>query len=169
MGAAKKIFQAVAKTGVLVASLGGVVYYMQNKVKKEENYTKRYKRYYELTNQWLLNKNANKSVEEYFRKNQYKSIAVYGQGTLCELLCTELREQAKSGVKIEYFIDKNTAGVCYNENDIPTVGPADIGTQKKVDVIVVTPIANYEEIIADLSDAAVDCDIISLEDVIYEI
>ena len=44
MGAAKKIFQAVAKTGVLVASLGGVVYYMQNKVKKEENYTKRYKR-----------------------------------------------------------------------------------------------------------------------------
>lgn len=161
-----KAVGVIAKCGVFFGSIGGVIHFAQKEIKRKEDVLNRYKMYYELTNQWLLNKNDGKNVGEYFERKNYKSIAVYGQGTLGELFCREARNQ---NVNIEYLIDKNADSVCYSIDDVPTIPLDEICNQNGVDVIVVTPIANYDDIVNDLGSMNVNCDIISLEDVIYEL
>lgn len=161
-----RVIAGFVKVFAVIGAFGGIVYYTQNKLKEKNSYIKRYRMYYELTNQWLLNKFSNNNAGAYFEKKNYTSIAVYGQGTLGELFSGDIKNQ---NVKIEYFIDKNADGISNNADNIPVVGIEDIADQNKVDAIVVTPIANYDEIVGDLENAGIECDIISLEDVIYGI
>lgn len=66
-----------------------------------------------------------------------------------------------SSVKVDYAIDK----VVTNTEDIRVVSPEE--KLEKVDAIVVTAIAYFDDINDNLSSKT-DCPIISLEDIIYE-
>jgi len=151
--------------GVVAGSIGGVAYYSKKSLNKSEELQGRYKSYYQLTNQWLVNKNEGKNVSEYFMVNDIKSVAIYGMGTLGELFYEELK---KSDVKVEYFIDKNAEELYYGLDDIAIVGLDDIENQPKADVIVVTPVFDFESIEKDLQEIT-DIELVSLEDIIYGI
>lgn len=160
----KKVIKNIVKVSTLGGIIGGFVYLGQKSLKKESMLGKRYKSYYELVSQWIVNKNQNKDISKYFIENDIKTIAIYGMGTLGELFFEDIKN---TNVKVRYFIDKNVDELYYGLDGISVVGIDDIENQKTVDAIIVTPVFDYESILEDLQN--IDTKIISLEDIIYEI
>ena len=116
--------------------------------------------YYFLFNQWLIVRQSGKTLAEYFEKNNYRTVAIYGMKEFGERLYDELRA---SDITVKYIIDKD-AETIYADVDIVT--PEE--TMEPVDVIVVTATYYFDEIEEMLCEK-VDCPVVSLEDVLYEV
>jgi hypothetical protein len=113
-----------------------------------------------MMNQWVKVKQEGKNLSSYFEKNGYKKIAVYGMSYAGETFLDELKN---TGVDVAYGIDKNAVGI-YSDVDIVS-SDDELDT---VDAIVVTPITYFDDIAENLSKK-VDCPILSLEDILYEV
>jgi hypothetical protein len=113
-----------------------------------------------MMNQWVAVKQEGKNLADYFDKQGYKSIAIYGMSYVGERLFEELKG---SNIQVQYGIDKNADNL-YMDVDIVTMEDE----LKPVDAIIVTPIFFFDEIEEELSKKT-DCPIISLEDVLYEV
>lgn len=115
-----------------------------------------------MMNQWVRVNQDGKSIVSYFEKHKYKKIAVYGMNTIGETLVNELKD---TGVEVVYGIDRR-AGSMHTNADIDIVSPD--GPFGNVDAVVVTAIDYLEEIEEKLREK-VECPIISLENVIFEV
>lgn len=113
-----------------------------------------------MMNQWVKVKQEGKNLSEYFEKNGYKKIAIYGMSYAGETLIDELKD---SNITVAYAIDKNADSI-YADVDVISIE----NNLKSVDAIVVTAITFFDEIEEKLS-AKIDCPIISLEDILYEV
>lgn len=113
-----------------------------------------------MMNQWVKVKQEGKNLAAYFEKNHYRKIAVYGMSYAGETLIDELKD---TGITVAYGIDKN-AGSIYADVDIVSVEDS----LADVDAVVVTAITFFDEIEERLS-AKIDCPILSLEDILYEV
>ena len=82
--------------------------------------------------QWLRIRQEGKTLVDFFEKNDYKTVAIYGMKELGERLYDELEN---SGITVKYIIDKN-ADTIYADVDVLT--PDD--ELEPVDVVVVTAI-----------------------------
>lgn len=113
-----------------------------------------------MMNQWVKVKQQGKNLADFFVKNGYKKIAIYGMSYAGETLVDELKG---SEVTVAYGIDKNADSI-YADVDIVSMED----DLEEVDAIVVTAITFFDEIEEKLAEK-VDCEIISLEDVLYEV
>lgn len=113
-----------------------------------------------MMNQWVKVKQEGKSLSSYFEKNGYKEIAIYGMSYAGETLLNELKG---TDICVAYGIDKN-ADVIYADVDVVSVED----TLKDVDAVVVTAITFFDEI-EKMLDAKLDCPVLSLEDILYEV
>lgn len=120
----------------------------------------RFKEYYNMLNQWIIIKQEGESIDKYFEKNGYNKIAIYGMGEVGNRLYDDLK---KSNIKVEYAIDINPEST-YSEIKVYSIHD----NYPDVDVIVVSPIFNYNEIKNSLYHK-VNCPIISLNDIIFDI
>ena len=105
-------------------------------------------------------KQEGKNLRSYFEENGYYEIAIYGMSYAGETLINELQG---SNVKIKYGIDQNAENIYA---DINLVSPDD--ELENVDAIIITPIKFFDEIEKKLSKK-VNCPILSLEDILYEV
>ena len=108
---------------------------------------------------WLQNKLDNKRISDYFIERHINKIAVYGFGDLGERFVDDL-SMGDRKIHISYIIDKD-ADMIETEYDVITPD----AVTDDVDAIVVTPIQLFHGIKEYLSKR-VNCEIISLEDVI---
>ena len=115
---------------------------------------------YLMMNQWVKVKQQNKSIAEYLGKQGYKEIAIYGMNYVGETLLSEL---AGSGIRVKYGIDRNADAI---SSDVDVILPDD--KLEKVDAVVVTAITFFDEI-EELLSKKLDCPIISMEDILYEV
>ncbi len=115
---------------------------------------------YMAFNQWLHVRQEGKTLVEYFQKQNYKTIAIYGMKELGERLYDELED---SGITVRYIIDKNASTIYA---DVEVISPED--DLEPVDVIVVTAFYYFDEIVEMLSEK-VDYPIVSLKDILYEV
>ena len=113
-----------------------------------------------MMNQWVKVKQEGKNLALYFEKNGYKRIAVYGMSYAGETLIDEL---INSGITVAYGIDKK-ADSLYADVDIVSMDDA----LEEVDAIVVTAITFFDEIERQISEK-MNCPIISLEEILYEV
>ena len=113
-----------------------------------------------MMNQWVKVKQEGKNLASYFEKYGYKKIAVYGMSYAGETLISELKE---TDITIAYGIDKNAASIYV---DVDVLSMED--NLEPVDAVVVTAITFFDEIEEKLSEK-MDCPIISLEDILYEV
>lgn len=150
-----------ALLGMAVGAAAGGIAAGTASEKKIKGMTEVHEKVHELYmafDQWLRIRQQGKSLVEYFTKNGYKTVAVYGMKELGERLVDELKE---SDVTVSYAIDKN-AGAIYADVDV-------IAPEEKlapVDVVVVTAITYFDEI-EEMLCKKLDCPIISLEDILY--
>lgn len=133
---------------------------MEKKVDKWQQMSDKHLALFLMMNQWVKVKQEGKNLSEYFRKNNYKNIAVYGMSYVGETLMDELKD---SGICVKYGIDKRAHRIC-EEIDMVTM-EEDL---QEVDAVVVTAITFFDEIAEELRNK-LDCPILSLEDVLYEV
>lgn len=141
--------------------------YSEIEVEMEDNEAMSYSEdkfriYYELCNRWIKMQNDGYHMETFFRENSYKKIAVYGMGELGNRLIEALKG---TEIEIAYGINKDL-WEAYAEIDIKGLDEEEYFDG--VDCIVVTSVHVYEEVARALNEKT-NCDIISLEDVIYGI
>lgn len=113
-----------------------------------------------MMNQWVKVKQEGKNLSEYFEKNGYHKIAIYGMSYAGETLVDEL---AGTKTEVAYGIDRNADSI-YSDLDIVSMDD-DLA---EVDAVVVTAISFFDEIEEKLS-GKMDCPIISLEDILCEV
>ncbi|MCI8378498.1 MAG: hypothetical protein HFH72_08255 [Lachnospiraceae bacterium] len=152
--------------GVLAGGIFGVMIdklLTKSAVKGKQVTTKdKFKIYYNTLNQWLVLKQKNKNLSEYFMRKNYKRIAVYGLGEMGNRLIDELLDTT---IEVVYGVDKN---INHTFCSMTVYALEDIGNaSKEIDAIVVTPVFAFDEIVDSLKEK-VDCDIVSLEDVVFE-
>lgn len=114
---------------------------------------------YMAYDQWLQLRQEGKTLVEYFKREGYQTIAIYGMKELGKRLYEELNG---SGIKVAYCIDKNADSI-YADVDVVTPDEE----LEPVDVIVVTAIYYFDEI-EEMLGEKVDYPVISLEDILYE-
>lgn len=131
---------------------------LNNIIEKKQQEKEKFRIMYQMMERWFRLKLEGKNIEDYFNAYGYKHIAIYGMGDIGKNLLADLRN---SSVKVDYAIDKAVT----NTENIRVVSPEE--KLEKVDAIVVTAIAYFDDINDNLSSKT-DCPIISLEDIIYE-
>lgn len=130
------------------------------KIKDRQKMSDKHLALFLMMNQWVKVKQEGKNLASYFEKNGYKNIAIYGMSYAGETLVEELRG---SEIQVAYGIDKR-ADSLYMDVDIVTMEDS----LEDVDAVVVTAITFFDEI-EELLSEKLDCPIISLEDILYEV
>lgn len=115
-----------------------------------------------MFNQWLIIKQEGKSIATYLKENNFKKIAIYGMSYAGERLLDDLKG---TDIEVAYAVDQN-ADRMFAEVDMIT--KEEITDQQEVDAVIVTAIYFFDDIEEELSEM-VDCPIVSLEDIIYEL
>lgn len=154
-------------TLALVSTLGGVVAaavavkkVTDEATKVQQNLSDKHLAMFLMMNQWVTVKQDGKNLADYFEEMGYKTIAIYGMSYVGERLLEELKG---SEIEVKYGIDQNADFI---DSDMEIVTMDD--KLESVDAVIVTPIFFFDEIEEKLSDR-IECPIISLEDIIYEV
>ena len=148
---------------LLAGAAGGAIgteRVIRKKVSEKQKLADKHLALFLMMNQWVKVKQEGKSLVRYFEKKKYESIAIYGMSYAGETLADELKG---SNIKIAYGIDRNANNIY---TDFEVVSPND--ELESVDAVVVTSITYFEEI-RNILEEKMDCPILSLEDVLYEI
>lgn len=148
-----------ALTGAAVGA-GVVAKTIGDSTQKAQTMSDKHLALFLMMNQWVAVKQEGKNLEDYFEKNNFYSIAIYGMSYAGERLLEELRN---SNIVVKYGIDKNASGI-YSDIDLVTMEDK----LEEVDAVIVTSIFFFDEIEEKLS-AKMNCPIISLEDILYEV
>ncbi len=148
-----------ALTGAAIGA-GAIGKAVAGETEKAKSMSNKHLALFLMMNQWVKVKQEGKSLSAYFEKNHYKKIAVYGMSYAGETLIDELKN---SGIEVAYGIDKKADSI-YADMDILSLEDS----LEDVDAVVVTAITFFDEIEEKLSEK-LDCPIISLEDVLYEV
>lgn len=122
------------------------------------NNTYKFQLYLSVACKWIRINQQKGSIEHWFYKNHYKDVIIYGMGELGGMLIHELE---KTDINIICGIDKSSLEMPM----VKTIRPNDV--IPSADVIIVTPIAYYEEI-KKLLQNKTDCRIISIEQIFAE-
>lgn len=112
--------------------------------------------YFKILNRWMYLKNCNIPLGKSMLL-QGKTVAIYGIGELGKRL---IEQFALEKTEVKYAVDKK-AKMLFADFDLYTLEEE----LPNVDVMIVTPIAEFDEIKKELSDKT-DSVIISLEEVI---
>jgi glutamyl-tRNA reductase len=112
----------------------------------------------------MENRNAGKTFVDYFAEYGCQNIAIFDAGEIGRLLYEEIKN---SNVKVLYFIDRNAEGM-NNVDGIPVVMINEIGNMPEVDIVVVSTIFNYEEVLRLLLGINPEITSISMKDAVYE-
>lgn len=163
---AKKIIGITGKSLVLCTAVAGIYGYLKKSDNKEDVIVlKRYKKYYGLTSEWLSQIiTGTDSIKEYLDQYGYKSIAVYGMGSIAELLSKQLKKY--NDIEVKYYIDRNGKELYYGLDGIEVIDIEGMNKMQGVDVIIVTAIADYNEIIEEIGNKANNVKIVSLEEIV---
>lgn len=114
--------------------------------------------YYSLLMQWLKIKQEDKTIEEYFEKNHYKQVAIYGMNDFAYALIKELKSL---NIEIVFCIDRNADNL-FVEHDV--FRPDE--ELPKADVCIVALPELYDDI-SKMLKKKMDCPIVSIESVIW--
>ena len=125
--------------------------------KKEE----RFKVIARCFDKWMTENENNNFIREFLQKRNLKRVGVYGYGMLGRHLVFELH---KSDVRIEWVMDKQGDAISCG---FPVLKPDSIGSVSEVDIIIVTAVADADEV-EELICEKVDYPVISLLDVVEE-
>lgn len=133
--------------------------YQVKSMSYEKNMMK-FKEYYDLLDQWMMNREQGMCIENYFLKSNYRNIAIYGMGPMGNHLYNELSKSDK--VHVIYAIDKKGSTI-FPELSIKK--PTE--ELPEVDAVVITVTVSYGEIVPMLEEK-ICCSMVSLEEVICE-
>ncbi len=154
----KKGFLLGGIVGAVVAI--AVVTVKKNKEIKEKNKNiTKYLGLFRQMNQYLVTKQMDKDLVDYFKSKEIKTIGIYGMSHIAQRIIDDLEG---TDVKVLFGIDRKADKLSY---DFEIYNPDE--KYPEVDAIVVTAY-DFEEI-NDMLSEKVDCEIISFGDMIFSL
>lgn len=145
-------------TGAFIGGYWKKIYY--NISRLEDPAVNRLNSYYDTLNGWLCFRQQGKKMEDYLLQFGYKKIAIYALGAIGVRLYYELKD---TNIQVAYAIDQNTDT---HIEDLKVVSKKD--KLENVDAVIVSIGFAYENIIKELGQK-IDCPILSLQKLVYEI
>lgn len=142
-----------------VIGAGAMCVYKNKKLRESGKNSNKYLALFRQMNQYLVTKQMNKNIADYFEQRGIKTIAIYGMSHIGQRIIDDLEN---SEVKVMYGIDQRAERLTYNlhiykpDEEFP-----------EVDAIVVTAY-DYDEIAEMLSEKT-ECEILSFGDVIFNL
>lgn len=133
--------------------------FLLNEKIKDENIKMR--EFYNLLVKWIGQGQKGKTIDLFLEKKQYHTVAIYGMRELGELLLGEL--QNSNNVEVKYVVDRNAVQI---ECGKKICKPSD--ELEPVDVMIVTAVHYFDSIKEELINK-VNCDIVSLEEIVIEL
>lgn len=155
----KKVFKFLTTFGSGIAAGAALVKLVKKDTDDNTKKIMKFKTQFYMVNRWVSILQDNRNLSEYFEKNKYGKVAVYGLGTLGENLANDLKD------KVVFAIDEKAAG--RDQSRFPVYSMDDV-INEEPDVVVVTPVFAFQDIQSGC-EAKFGCPVISLEDVIDEI
>lgn len=131
---------------------------LKETIKSRETYEK-FHSMYQMLERLIYCKQAGYSIGRYLQQSGIAKIAIYGCGDVGRILYNELLDE---DIEVKYGIDKNT------KIDFPIEIRSLSESLDEVDAVIVTSIAYFSDIEEELSKV-LNCRILALDDVIYEI
>ncbi|MCR2045721.1 hypothetical protein NSB25_00270 [Acetatifactor muris] len=156
----KSIFGTVSFLIGVVAGGSAIGKYLNEKLTEKQEMSDKHLDLFLMMNQWVRNRQEGKELSLYFERNGYRKIAVYGVSYVGQTLLNELKDTT---IHVNYAVDRNSG----KKVDGVMVYSVEEMTDN-VDAIVVTAIGAFDEI-RDMLEEIVNCPIISLEDIIFEV
>lgn len=147
--------------GIVVGIVTGVKLaekILSEPLRKTQEEAAKFQLLYQMMGTWVELKQRRVNVIEYFKQYGYSRIAIYGMGLAGQTLYNELK---MTEIQVIYAIDKNGDNV---PSEIEVYSPEEV--LPEVDVIVVSAISYYEEIL-ELLQEKVNCVIVPLDDIVY--
>lgn len=131
---------------------------------------KRLKKYYQLLNKWLKLQQNKYYLSDYFLRNKYLNVAIYGFGEIGKNLIEELKS---SSITINCLLVQNKENNYEKDYDkfIKILCISEFLHYQKmqnIDAIIISPIYDYSNVRKMLTENNITCPIISLEDVVEE-
>ena len=158
----KNMKKTVKIIGAL-AGVGGLLYFVagwqQKCIDRWKEQAEKNRAMFVLMDRWANIRQNGRCLEEYFLKNEYYRIAVYGLGVMGQRLIKELDN---SKIEIAYGIDKNE-DMAYTNLEVVTMEDE----LKQVDAVVVTVVKEFDAIRERLMEKT-ECQVIALEDILGE-
>ena len=148
----KTVIGILSLLGGVVGGMIGTKRVMQKKLNRATDYSDKHLSLFLMMNQWVKVKQEGKNLGEYFERNGLKRIAVYGMSYAGE-----------TGIEVVYGIDKH-ADKIFSTVDVISVDDS----FAEVDAVIVTAITFFDDI-KDMLCEKVNCPVISLEDILYEV
>lgn len=151
------------KTGsnLLCFMLGGIFSYFYEKRRDQNSKdTGKDRKARQLLDNWLVLTEHGIKIEEYFHKKNIHTTAVYGYGDIGNHLVAQLMG---TDIEVKYIIDRRP---CNTPGGIKWCSPSEQFSD--VDAVVVTPVWEYSKI-AEILQSKVSGQIISVEDIVYEL
>lgn len=130
------------------------------KIREKDREIEKFKLYFYLYSSWIDAKRRGKSVAEYLKGENIKTVAIYGMGDIGTKLCKELQG---TDITIKYVMDQ---GISIDTSYAPIKKLNE--NLPIVDAIVITPVNAYSQIRDSLSDKT-NSNIISIEDIIFNL
>ncbi len=156
----KGIIGILSAIGGVATGIAVIKKRMGDQIMEKQKLSDKHLALFLMMNQWVKVKQDGKNLSSYFEQEGYKKIAIYGMHYAGETLAEELMG---SDIEVKYGIDKNAEKIFVDFEVVTPDSPLD-----KVDAIVVSSVTFFDEIKEMLSDK-VDCPIISLEDILYQL
>ncbi len=144
----------------IIGGIIGTKRIYKEKLEEERKLSNKHLEMFLMMNQWVKIIQKGKKIENYFKIRGYRRIAVYGLGYVGETLIEALKG---TEIEVSYGIDKKIHKDILNINVLSVED-----SLKEIDAVVVTAITFYEDIKFELC-SKIDCPILSLEDILYEI
>lgn len=164
----------IVKIVLGIISLGmaaGIGVYIANKANESElaklkGSQGKFKQYYDVTRLWLKLQNSGKEISSYFANNNITHFAIYGAGTMGDLLYDCMKDNEH---KIAFFIEETGVEIKNFLGNIDLKTLENPISFEGLDIIVITSVSYFKSIKQNLLSLGCTCPIVSLEDIIYSL
>lgn len=143
--------------GISSVGILKVIYQCDKELDRKIFQSKKFYSMFKVMNRWMEAKQSGKSMEKWFIKNKYNTIAIYGMHYIGERLVQELKD---SRVTVLYAIDKNISS---SNTDLMVLKPDQ--ELPKVDAVIITSVIYFYAMCRNIYKK-VECPIISIEEVV---
>ena len=145
---------------IAILILERTVRYYRKRTEEEIDKANKYLEFYDILIHWLGLMQEQKKLTEYFKRNEYRTVAIYGMKEIGMLLLSELRRE---GIEVSYAVDRNADEI---SADITILKPS--YAMPEVYVIIVTALHYFDKIYLEIRELT-NAEIVSVEDILWAV
>jgi FlaA1/EpsC-like NDP-sugar epimerase len=159
----KKIIKGLSI--IFVVSVLGKMFFKEKEKNKKLDFEASKKQYYvNVLSRWIRLSLDGRTIGKYLSQKGLLKVAVYGWGDLGKCICDDICNT--SNVEIMYIVDRNADKIADCKYSVVSQVNK---IEDNVDLLIVTPFMEFEQIKRNMIKDGFTSEIVSLEDIVYDL